>query len=431
MKYYLEALEVKEEISDKQGLSSGLHQIGALYVEQGNDKIALAYLEKSILIARELGSKEDVQKASEALSKAHASLRNFKEAYTYHKEYVAAKDSILNEESSKVLVEMQEKYETEKRDMELARREAELKQQETQKNAVLIGLGMALLLLGAILWAFLAKRRTNRLLAAQNKRIEQQHKMLKKKNRLITDSIDYAKRIQEALLTKQETVLKHFPESFVFLRPKDVVSGDFFWMHETEDVLLFAAVDCTGHGVPGAFMSIVGHDLLEKAVKLGKLTNPAAILDNVNQYLAITLKQKNNGEGVRDGMDIALCALNKKTKELIYAGANNPIYLVKGEMLQEIKPNKISIGSQVGEKFEYHTIQLEKGDTVHLFTDGFADQKGGPKKKKYYYEPFKELLLGLKKKPLSDYSKELDSALNSWMGSNEQIDDVLVMGVKV
>ncbi len=281
--------------------------------------------------------------------------------------------------------------------------------------------------------------------------VKQRTLELQQKNEEIIDSIQYAQNIQQAILSPESDLKKHLKESFILYLPKDIVSGDFYWMDELDNKVFFAAVDCTGHGVPGAFVSIVGHNGLARTVNEFGLTEPAEILDKLNELVEETLRH-NTKSNIKDGMDIALCSLNVKEQQLSYAGANNPLYFLrrKGEKifidnkkeifpivegddynLYEIKADKQPIGSFVGrKKFTNHSIELISGDAVYVFSDGFCDQFGGERGKKFKYRPFKDLLLSIQNQPLSEQKKLLDEKLAKWKGSYEQVDDILVMGFK-
>ncbi|MBN4077662.1 SpoIIE family protein phosphatase [bacterium AH-315-C20] len=285
----------------------------------------------------------------------------------------------------------------------------------------------------------------------RTKEVRKQKVELEIKNEEITDSIRYAKRIQDSLLTAENYIKEHLPNSFVLFKPKDIVSGDFYWINQEEESILFSAVDCTGHGVPGAFVSIVAHESLQRAVHVFNLRRPNEILDKINETVTKGFELNN----LKDGMDMALCRYHPKTNILEYAGAQNPVYIIRkgdgtdltfvedsnatvvkleedGFTLFEIKANKQPIGSYEYRKpFTLHTVKLEKGDAVFVFTDGYADQFGGPKEKKYKYRPFKKLLIKLSQKSPEEQKEELDGEFRRWKGSLDQIDDVCVIGVRV
>lgn len=257
--------------------------------------------------------------------------------------------------------------------------------------------------------------------------------MILQKNQNITDSLNYAKRIQQAILPSRELVRSFIPDSCILFNPKNIVSGDFYWIHSiNEHEVLIAAVDCTGHGVPGAFMSIMSFNLLEQVVKEQQVYEPALILNDLSNAVIKALKQTNEIGMVKDGMDIALCKINYKTLELEYAGAHNALYLIRKGALTETKANQRAIGiSMATNQFLNHTIKLEKGDCFYIFTDGFADQKGGPDNKKFYYRPFQKLLIDIHQLEMTEQEIILEKTISEWKGKKEQIDDILVIGVRI
>lgn len=269
---------------------------------------------------------------------------------------------------------------------------------------------------------------------AQRDAIEVQRDMLADQKKHITDSIRYAQRIQNAILPENNYIRKLLPESFVYYKPKDIVSGDFYWVNEIDNKVLFAAVDCTGHGVPGAFMSIMGNNHLNYALKVFKANKPADILDQLNYGVSQSLRQDTKDMKLRDGMDIALCMLDYENMKLEYAGAFNPLYIIRnGEALQ-YKADKFPIGSYIGDKtrnFTNHEIDLRKGDVLYIFSDGFTDQFGGPDRRKFLIKNFRNLLVEISDRPMSEQREILDTTLTTWKGDQEQVDDVLVFGVRI
>jgi len=250
--------------------------------------------------------------------------------------------------------------------------------------------------------------------------------------REVTDSIKYAKGIQEAILPPDDFIKKLLPNSFVLYKPKDIVSGDFYWVEEKNNKVYFAAVDCTGHGVPGAFMSILGYNALNAA--LHKNDAPAAILDALNKGISNTLHNNQMGSTTKDGMDLALCSYDKEKKVLQYAGAFNPLYLVRKGKVRQVKADKFAIGSYFedhDQRYTNHQLQLEEGDYIYIFSDGYADQFGGPQGRKFMYKNFRESLLTLGGKEISYQKKHLNDTLEEWKGSLQQIDDILVMGMHI
>ena len=266
--------------------------------------------------------------------------------------------------------------------------------------------------------------------------VVQQKEVIEKKNKHITDSIRYAKRIQNAILPTDNYVKKLLPNSFILYRPKDIVSGDFYWMTKKEDLVIFAAVDCTGHGVPGAFMSIVGNNQLNYAIDIKKARNANAILDSLNKGVVETLEEKGNENtsSVKDGMDLALCIIDFKNMKLQFAGANNPLCLVRNNEMIQIKGDKQPIGSNYGKelpKFTNHEMDLQKGDVLYIFSDGYPDQFGGHDGRKFMVKKFRELLLQIHHNPIEEQEKILDDRLEEWRGKEEQVDDIIIIGVKI
>ncbi len=268
----------------------------------------------------------------------------------------------------------------------------------------------------------------------QKEELEKQRLQIEEYFVQVTDSIKYAQKIQEAILPPDHYVKRMLPDSFILYRPKDIVSGDFYWLGEADNKVFFAAVDCTGHGVPGAFMSIVGYNQLKQAIITTKGSNPAEILDHLNRGVSETLHQKDANSTNKDGMDIAICSINYSNLELEYAGAFNPLYLLRNEEIIQVKGNKFPIGSFVDEEpsnFTNNKIQLEKGDQVYVFSDGFPDQFGGPRGKKFMYKRFRELLAANGNLDMAAQKEELKKSLFDWMKDEEQVDDILVIGVRV
>ncbi len=266
--------------------------------------------------------------------------------------------------------------------------------------------------------------------------VSEKNTQLAQKNKDILDSIRYAKRIQDAILPPDEFVRKYLPKTFILFKPRDIVSGDFYWLSDKQDLVLFAAVDCTGHGVPGAFMSIVGHNLLEKIVNEDEITRPSEIIGALDRSVSYTLRQSYSDEqhAVKDGMDLSVCSFNRKTQVFDFAGAMNPLWLIRDGQLIETKGDKFPVGNlKQGEerKFTNHSIPLRKGDTLYIFSDGFADQFGGPQGKKLKYGKFKETLLRIQHLDMEEQGRELDRIIEEWRGELDQVDDILVIGTRL
>ncbi len=269
-----------------------------------------------------------------------------------------------------------------------------------------------------------------------SKEIARQKEELSLKNRNITDSINYAKRIQMALMPNEKTFSRLFKDSFIYYKPKDIVSGDFYWINKKNDKLFFAVADCTGHGVPGAFMSIIGFELLRNIIFTQKLEEPASILNQLNSdFTAVFHDGGKSGKEMtfRDGMDLGFCVIDKKNSVLEYAGAFMPLYLIRNNTITEIKGDRSSIGliyEKEKESFSNHRIKLEENDVIYLFSDGYADQFGGEKGKKFKYRRFRYLLLNIHTLPMEKQKELLDQSMAKWMKGCEQVDDILIIGLK-
>ena len=253
---------------------------------------------------------------------------------------------------------------------------------------------------------------------------------LAEKNKNITDNINYAQRIQHGLLSRPTQLNAIFPKSFVLDMPRDIVSGDFFWCYQRRNKKFIAVADCTGHGVPGAIVSVVCSNALNRAVKEFKIIEPGKILDKVRELVLETFEKSQ--DNVQDGMDISLCCINTNRKEVRWSGAHNPLWYVKQGEIHELPPDKQPIGKHDNpQPFHTHSLNLQKGDTLYLFTDGYADQFGGPKGKKFRYKHFEEMLLANAGKAMDEQKNILENSLNEWKGNLEQVDDILVMGVRI
>ena len=276
------------------------------------------------------------------------------------------------------------------------------------------------------------KERTNEL-AIKHEESEKNRLLAEVKNKEIIDSINYAKRLQDSILPNEEKIVDLFPESFMLYRPKDIVSGDFYWVKEQNERTIIAAVDCTGHGVPGAFMSFIGANGLNSATDEKQLSDTAKILDHLNESVHKALNKENNLDYIRDGMDLTICSFDLKNLTLQFSGAKNNIYQIRNQELFQHSGDDFAIGSfNPGTKnYNSQNISLEKGDTIYLFSDGYPDQFGGVKGKKFMYKQFKQKLIEFSNLSLNDQKVKLEQTMDAWMASHEQIDDMLVIGIKI
>ncbi|MBD3636344.1 MAG: SpoIIE family protein phosphatase [Crocinitomicaceae bacterium] len=316
-----------------------------------------------------------------------------------------------------------------------------------QTKRIIIGSFIFVLILtGFVLYSYGQTRKANVALSAKNveitkqrDEITKQHEeifnqklLIEEQHQDILGSIAYAKRLQDAILPQRNEFKKYFPESFIFYMPKDVVAGDFYWMEKVDDIIYFAAADCTGHGVPGAMVSFVCSNALSKALIEEKIQDVGKLLDRTRD-LVIDRFGKSDEE-IRDGMDISLCAINLKTNTMQWAGANNPLWILRkgANEVEEIKADKQPIGKYgKAQPFTSHQIKLEKGDSFYIFSDGFPDQFGGDNGKKYKSKTFKNFLVSVQDKSMEDQLSEVGKEFQNWRGDFEQIDDVCVIGVRV
>ncbi|MEO6305656.1 MAG: SpoIIE family protein phosphatase [Bacteroidia bacterium] len=278
-----------------------------------------------------------------------------------------------------------------------------------------------------------AKQKAEQQIKEQKVQLESAYEEMTAQKHDIVSSINYAQKIQLAVLPALDTIARNIPQSFVLYKPKDIVSGDFYWFYEIDkDNYIIVCADCTGHGVPGAFMTVIGSNLLNQTVIDNKIYQPEAILVEVDRLLNTTLKQDKEKAGVQDGMDLSLLKVNRATKELIITSAKRPVVFIRDNELQELKGNKSSIGGmrEGDKKFNEVKINYKENDQFFFFTDGYHDQFGGDKGKKFSTKRLKEILLGICTLPIEEQKQKLDTVITKWRGNLEQVDDILVIGVK-
>jgi serine phosphatase RsbU (regulator of sigma subunit) len=450
---YEKAQEIRLATNDLRGLASTYNNFSEIYILKKDYETALAYLNKALPLNVKIGVKLGIYEAYEHYADLYYRKMDYKKATEYQKLQYQIKDSILNEKLSRQVAEMNFKYDSEKKDRELIVKDAEIEAQEAEasakeleRNTFIVGFVLLLIVALVIFIGYGNKKSINLELSNKNGLVENQKQLVEEQNKKITSSINYAKRIQKSILPKQLDINKIFPESFVFFRPKDIVSGDFYWIANLDNIdfknksgvlipsknILIAAADSTGHGVPGALMSLMGINMLEQVVKEHAIFKPADILNELDHKIMNSLKTSANSELLNEGIDIALCKIDLDTYKLEYAGAHNSLYVVRGGVLIEIKPDKKTVGvSRKRIKYTNNDFLLQKGDVLYLFSDGFADQKGGFENKKYFYKPFQELLLSVQHLKMEEQAKEIELVFDAWKGNNEQIDDILVVGIKI
>lgn len=453
------ALNLFERTNHMVGIAEAYNNIGSVYQKLNKPQKALEYIYKGYKIAIEFEDKLELANSYEYLAATYSQLNDFKNAFQFQSLFLSLKDSISNQENSEKISKIQTSLEKERREkeVELLNKEAEIKAGELKQQKIINysafgGIGLMVLLVFFIFRGYQAKQKANYKLTSYNNEIlakkneiEIQHLVISEKNRYITDSINYAQRIQYAMLPDQEILANSVPDSFILFKPKDIVSGDFYFIDRSGQKIIIGACDCTGHGVPGAFMSMIGSEKLGEAVS--QTQTPGEILALLNRGIKSSLHQSESDESTRDGMDLALVSLKFKVANskletlddgafclLEYAGANRPLWIIKkgSDSLHEIKATKTAIGGHTpdDQEFTNHQIELEKGDTIYMSTDGFADQFN-PSDKKLLVKKFKEILFSIHEKPMAEQKIFLHEFIEKWKNDMEQTDDILVIGVRV
>lgn len=466
LEYFKKPIEIYQQMGDKRGLAQSLGNIGVIYNELERYDLALNYVNQSLDFARQLGLNDVVVENYAAMYDIYKKMNNDKMALFYHEKFFLLKDSLYTGKIHEQIAEMQTKYETDKKDKEISaqKKDKELQDKEIERQRMLIILFVGvfviiLIFLILLIRLFNQKKKANLILEQQKGEILHQKDQIEEQKKEMTDSILYARRIQHAVLPPDAMLQAALNTFFILNKPRDIVSGDFYWATVRNNEVIVAAADCTGHGVPGAFMSMLGTSSLNEIVNKNEHITANEILNKLRANIINSLHQTGKEGEQKDGMDIALCIYNKETLELQYAGANNPIYIVRPATsesefrnilisehdnihskfkycanekyeLVEVKADKMPIGIYAGGEipFTNNVLQLEEGNTVYIFSDGFADQFGGPNGKKFKYQPFKDMLLESQEKPMIQQRDILDKGIMDWIGNLDQIDDILIIG---
>ncbi len=415
--------------------------IAKAYYENKFYKKARFFAERSSEIADSLKIMELMLDDYSLLGNIYEQLNDHKSCNRVLRKHIKTKSAIGEQYYQKQLTEMEAKYKVDikEKHIQLLLKDSlhkneivtnqlnQLNWRKKETNYLISG--AILLLIGTLLISyFLFKyRKVNKVIFAQKNKVEHQKSVIEIKNRDITDSIKYAERIQKTMLPADELVQYHLKDVFVLYKPKDIVAGDFYWLEKKNDSVLFGVADCTGHGVPGAIVSVVCYNALNRSVRQYGLTKPNEVLDKAKAIIVDAFSQN---EDVRDGMDAALCSI--EGKKLYFSGANNPLWLFRDQELITYKPDRQPVGKHEVEKpFSVQEIDLIKGDTVYIFSDGFADQFGGEKNKKFKSTQLKRLLLSIQKEDLQKQKQILSKEFDKWRGNYEQMDDVCIMGVRI
>jgi serine phosphatase RsbU (regulator of sigma subunit) len=434
------AMDLMDSLHNEYSLSQMMVNYASMLSDRGYYARALELLNKSLLIFRKIGMVEQEKELWGGLAIIYEKNGQLQKSIDAWKRFSSMKDSLMNENVMRHQRDLETVYETEKKENEIKQKANEIKhlrevglekdKVEAKQKQIVIALVVGCVLL--LLFLFLLYNRSQ-LRKKTNVQLEKQNSIIEEKNKDITDSINYARRIQEAILPAKELKRQLFPESFILFQPRDIVSGDFYWFSEKNGKLLIAAVDCTGHGVPGAFMSMIGNAFLNEIVNEKEITKPAEILNQLRENVVDALKQSDAESENKDGMDIALCSFNSNFSSVEFAGAFNPLWLIRKGELKIFSPDKEPVGFQsaTSTPFTNQSINLEKGDTIYIFSDGFADQFGGPKGKKFKYLQLQHALVSIQHQSMSEQENSLLKIFDGWKGNLEQVDDVLVIGIRV
>ncbi len=433
--YQLKSLELRQRLHQHLGVATSKLNLGVLAVKSGKLTEAEKYLNESMAAAKKLGAKEILKSVYQSLSELGDKRGDFKSAFEYLHLFNQVEKELANEDNirKQTQEEMNYKFDKERETQRLNQLATALENKKKQEQALIINWAIAIVGILVLAFSLVLYRRWNEA-KKQKVIIEEKNRQVEEKNHEILDSITYAKRIQTAILPSSQLRAKVLPEHFVLYEPKDIVAGDFYWLEETDDSIIFAVADCTGHGVPGAMMSVVCHNALNRSVKEFGLRDPGSILDKTRELIVDELSKEEEDIEISDGMDISLCTWNKSTNEITWAGANNPLWIWKKESqdMLEIKPNKQPIGKHFDMKpFTTHSVELRKGDRIYLITDGYADQFGGPDSKKFKAKNLKNLLVQISNEKINRQIDILRTTFFNWKGDLEQIDDVCIMGIEI
>lgn len=435
---FKQAIDIAEEIGDKGLLIFNLTNLGGIYWKTGKYQESEKKLLKALKLAEEIGDPRYLMPVEDNLGNLYDESGKPGLALEHFKNYIIYRDSITNQENRKDLFRSEINYEFEKKELaakaEQDKKDALAAEEKQQQKLFLyfVAIGGLIVVFFSI-WLYKRYKVTQK----QKLVIEHQKKIVEEHQKDIIDSITYAKRLQDAILPPIDFINKHIPENFVLYKPKDIVAGDFYWAESVGDLFFIAAADSTGHGVPGAMVSVICSTALNRAIKEFKETETGKILDKTRELVVETFEKSTNE--VKDGMDISLLCLDKRNNQVYWSGANNPLWYIytakeneNQTELVEVKADKQPIGkTEKQSNFTTHKLNCSKGTTFYLFTDGFADQFGGPNGKKFKYKALSELLLKNVNLSLLEQSSELKIAFENWKGKLEQVDDVCIIGLKI
>lgn len=439
-KYFTESLKIRKAHKDNLGVCNSYNNLGTLAFNQNIFPKAKVYFMQSIEIGKKFGLKKNLLYAYQNFVSMAKQEKNTTDELKYFKLFVQYSDSIMNENNIREQTQDEMQYAF---DQKIAaeklidqKKALKIKHEKHKQNLITWAITVVAILTFIFTW-FLYKRwkvakNQNIIIEEQKKLVEEKNRQVELKNQEIMDSITYAKRIQSAILPPERLVKEYLLNSFVLYKPKDIVAGDFYWIEPIDDLIIFAVADCTGHGVPGAMVSVVCHNALNRSVREFGLTVPGEILDKAREIIVSEFEK--NDENVSDGMDISLCSLNIESMKLQWAGANSPLWLIKkqDDTIVKVSPNKQPIGKHISyNAFETQSIDIEKGDSIYLFTDGYADQFGGKDEKKFKSKNMRKLIKEIHNEPMHIQRIKFEETFEQWKGDFEQVDDVCVIGIQL
>jgi len=441
---YNKALNIKLKIIDVSGIVNSYKGIARICLKQNNLKAASENIINAEKFIARVYDKKQKLAIFEIQKDIQFALGNYKAAFEYQSKYIALRDSLTQLENRTRFDELQVKYDSDKKDNEmiLSKKEFNYKVEKEQniRNFILL-IAFFIIASTALLYSrYRTKVKANKLLeekntllAEQKKHIEEQHTIIEIKNQNITDSIRYAGRIQHAMLPSFEILEKSALSYFMLYKPCHIVSGDFYWFRKIDNFIFIAAADCTGHGVPGAFMSMLGISHLNEILNKHKAIPPNQILNELRQKVKESLHQTGEIGEQQDGMDIALCRIDLETKSMLFSGAYNPLYIIRENKIIEYKADKMPIGVHPKDKNEFtnKVIQLQKNDYLYMFSDGYTSQFGGENDELFKSKRFQQLLLSIYQLPPEQQKQQLQATIESWAGNHAQTDDILVIGISM
>ncbi len=427
------ALELNAELNNRANLANIYLWLGQVYLAFNNYNTSLEYLNNSLELALETDTKEVVKYIYNKMSEVYEKRKDYVQALKYYKLYFATNDSLTQEDRRKAIADMQVKYETEATEKENALLTAQSELQEAKISRTRTILVITIIAIGIFIVMMLQLIRQNNLKKKANKELAQKNALITEQKKEITDSIEYASRIQNAMLPPGDYVDSLMPERFILYMPRDIVSGDYYYITEKEGKTICVVADCTGHGVPGAFMSMLGIAFLNEIISKHIHLHTDYILGELRNHVITSLHQTGKEGESQDGMDLAIYILDPKSREIEFSGANNSLLVYRNGELIEAKADKMPIGIHTRNKepFTRHNLELKKGDMVYTFSDGYPDQFGGPNQKKFMIKKFKNMLQEIHMKPMEEQKRVMVQTLKNWMAEADQVDDILVIGVRI